>query len=539
MRRLFNAVGIDFDQWRALTLVALKLDFRTSSVGRTQFRREAGAIAGLVGQFIFYTAVGAFLAFLVWFSRDLFLVGTIAVSYTMFIIGTAVLLDHNAALVSPIDYPILGFQPIASRTYFAARLTNALVYTTTVTTVATWLPIAALFLRHGPAVGVAGAAALFGGSLATALAILLGYAWMLRAVGPPAMKRALSYVQLAMSFFVYGGYFLVARAVSISVVSSLTLTKSLWLLLFPATWFGAYLELAAGRAGPLEMLPALASVVAFVGLVRGLGGRLSLEYSERLGALTTAAAEPKRTVAAPEARGSWFGAGEARAVALLVRRQFDNDQRFRMGVLGMLPMTLIYLFIGLRDGTVHDPFLPASRGGPSPVTMVLIMFPSLLKLHLTRSEAFRASWIFFSSPADRMKIVRASKDVLVGFFLVPYLLFLVAVYTYMVGNLWHVVVHLALQGLLGHFVLQVAMLIDPALPFSRPVRKGGSSVVMMVFLASMAALSAVLNAFSAPLYGSVRATAGVFAGIVLSGLVVDRLTRARVARQAASLEFEG
>jgi hypothetical protein len=171
--------------------------------------------------------------------------------------------------------------------------------------------------------------------------------------------------------------------------------------------------------------------------------------------------------------------------------------------------------------------------------MVMIMMPSLLKLHLTRSEGFRASWVFFASPADRVKIVRASKDVLVAFFLVPYLVVLALVYTYMVGNLWHVAVHLALQGLLGYLVLQVAMLIDPALPFSRPARKGGNSIVMLVFLAAMGALSALLNAYSSTLYASLRSTLTAFAVILLAGIVVDRLTRARVERQTASLEFEG
>jgi ABC-2 type transport system permease protein len=538
MRALFDRLGVDFVQWKALTIAALKLDFRLSAVGRSQFRRNVGTIAGLIGQFIFYTFVGAFLAFLAWFSNSLFLVGTIAVSYTMFIVGTAVLLDHNSALASPVDYPVLGFRPIASRTYFAVRLTNVLVYTLTITSVAAWLPVTAMFVRHGPAVGGATAAALLGSSLATAFSMLLAYAWMLKLVGADALKRALSYVQLVMSFLVYGGYFLVARVAARSVVSALSLTKTPLLLLYPATWFASYLEIASGQTGPLELIPAAASIVLLAGLAAGLGGRLSLDYSERLGQLTTAAA-PQRGTRSSERTARWFVTGEARAVALLVRRQFANDQRFRMGVLGILPMTVIYLLIGLRDGTVHDPFLPAPRGGPSPVTMVLIMMPSLLKLHLTRSEGFRASWVFFASPADRVKIVRASKDVLVAFFLVPYLVVLALVYTYMVGNLWHVAVHLALQGLLGYLVLQVAMLIDPALPFSRPARKGGNSIVMLVFLAAMGALSALLNAYSSTLYASLRSTLTAFAAIVLAGIVVDRLTRARVERQTASLEFEG
>src|SRR5262245_37811535 len=538
MRALFAQAGVDYVQWKALTIAALKLDFRLSAVGRSQFRRNVGTIAGLVGQFIFYTFVGAFLAFLAWFSNSLFLVGTIAVSYTMFIVGTAVLLDHNSALASPVDYAVLGFRPITSRTYFAVRLTNVLVYTLTITSVAAWLPVVTMFVRFGPAVGAATAAALLASSLTVAFSMLLAYAWMLKVVGADALKRALSFVQLVMSFFVYGGYFLVARFAARSVMSELSLAKTPLLLSYPATWFASYLDIASGQAGLMELIPAAASIVLLGALAAGLNGRLSLDYSERLGQLTTAAAAPQRTRTS-ERRAWWFVTGEARAVALLVRRQFANDQRFRMGVLGILPMTVIYLLIGLRDGTIHDPFLPAPRGGPSPVTMVLIMMPALLKLHLTRSEGFRASWVFFASPVDRVKIVRASKDVLVAFFLVPYLVVLALVYTYMVGNLWHVAVHLALQGLLGYLVLQVAMLLDPALPFSRPARKGGNSIVMLVFLAAMGALSALLNVYSAPLYASLPLTLAVFAGILLSGFIVDRLTRARVERQTASLEFEG
>mgnify|MGYP003693921891 CR=1 FL=1 len=114
-------------QWKALTIAALKLDFRLSAVGRSQFRRNVGTIAGLIGQFIFYTFVGAFLAFLAWFSDSLFLVGTIAVSYTMFIVGTAVLLDHNSALASPVDYRCSDSGRLRRARYFAVRLTNVLV----------------------------------------------------------------------------------------------------------------------------------------------------------------------------------------------------------------------------------------------------------------------------------------------------------------------------------------------------------------------------------------------------------------------------
>ena len=50
MHALFEHLGVDYVQWQALTIAALKLDFRLSAVGRSQFRRNVGTIAGLVGQ---------------------------------------------------------------------------------------------------------------------------------------------------------------------------------------------------------------------------------------------------------------------------------------------------------------------------------------------------------------------------------------------------------------------------------------------------------------------------------------------------------
>jgi hypothetical protein len=458
----------------------------------------------------------------------------------MFAVGMAVLVDHNSALASPLDYAILGFRPVTSRTYFAVRLTNVLAYTMALTTLAAWLPMVSLFVRHGGAVGAAGIAAFYACSVSTALAILLGYAWILHAIGADEVKRALSYLQLVMSFAVYGGYLLLTRAVVRSLAASFTLPKTAWLMLYPPTWFGSYLELAAGKTGPLELVPAAASWMALGAMASSLGGRLSLDYSARLGAMMTASARAGPAGSAPSTTGVWFRTGEARGVALLVRSQFRDDQRFRMGVLTILPMTLVYLLMGLRDGPIHDPFVAhGSSSGFLPVTMAVMMFPSLLKMHLTRSDSFRASWIFFASPARRMTIVRSSQNVLVAFFLLPYLLFLLALYTYLTGHLFHVAVHIALQGLLGYLVLQVTMLADPALPFSKPPLKVRNSVAMLGFVGAGAAASTVLDAFSAELYGSALATAGVFGAIALASVVVDRLTRARVELETESLEFEG
>src|SRR5262249_56425019 len=178
-----------------------------------------------------------------------------------------------------------------------------------------------------------------------------------------------------------------------------------------------YVGLGRGPAGRLHIAAALASVVLLAVMVRALAGRLTLDYSQHL-AETIAVAERTATgrhrAVTPRL---FFSTGEARAVALLVRSQFQTDLKFRLAVLSMLPLTVFYAWFG---GTIQDPFVQP-QGSPNPLLLVTIMmFPATLRTQLIGSDAFHASWIFFATPADRIRLVHSAKKVVVPFFLLPY-----------------------------------------------------------------------------------------------------------------------
>jgi hypothetical protein len=540
MRRLFAALDVDYDQWLALTKTALRVDLRASAFMRAQTGPQTRATAAIIGQLAFYTILGGFVAVFVWFSRDLFLSATSMLTYIMFMVGTAALLDHNAAITSPDDHAILGFRPVTSRTYFAARLANVLVYTTVLTTLFAYLPVASYFIRWGAGIGLASLVAAYAASTAVALTMVVVYASLLRLIGPARIRRVLSYVQFIFSFFVYGGYFVLMRLVSESALAGFTLDKTVWMLLLPPAWFASYLEIAAGRVSLMELIPAAASVGALVTLGVALGGRLSLDYAERLAAIAAGArAVPARPARAR--RAWWFRTGEARAVALLIRSQFANDMKFRMGVLAILPLTVIYLLMGISDeGTVGDPFVQGrSAQALQMVTLAMLMFPTMLKMNLGRSDAFRASWIFFACPMDRTRMVRAARNVLVAVFLLPYLLVVGVVLAFLTTNLWHLAVHLLVVGLMSHLVLQVVTFIEPELPFSKPVQKGRSSTRVFMLMAVIGVGAVVLPILAPLIYRNAWAIAATFAALVGASVLIERFTRLRVEAQAERLEFEG
>jgi hypothetical protein len=356
-------------------------------------------------------------------------------------------------------------------------------------------------------------------------------------VGADRLKRVLSYVQFLLSFLVYGGYFALSRVFQVGLVTRIELPKSPWLLLLPPAWFASYLELATGTLSWFGISSAVVSVGAVVALLAALGGRLSLEYADRLAALTTVSAR-----SAPSR--SWlpavlFPRGEARAVALLIRSQFRNDLKFRMSILTILPLTIVYLVIGIQDGGIGDPFEENAGQGLSMVTVAVMMFPTMLKMNLARSDAFRASWIFFATPADRSRVVQASKNILVVMFLVPYLTAVGLTLAWFSTNLMHLAVHLLVITLVSHLVLQVVTFIEPELPFAKPLVKGTSStrVFMVMFVVVMVA--AFLPYLALLMYRRTATTIGGIVSLVVVSVMIDRFTRLRVEAQTAQLEFQG
>ena len=536
MKRWFARLGIDYVQWKTLTRTALKLDVRGAP--SLQSRRRGSAGRSIFFQIALYSIMGTFIAVLLAPVQDLYLAALLLVAYVMFMVGTAALLDYNATIVSPEDYGILGYRPVSSRTYFAARLTNVLIYTSAMILLFAWVPILVLSIKHGVGIGVAAMAAVCGGGTATALAMVAVYAWILRALGPRRIKMALTYLQLATSTLVYGGYFFITRVFTSSSRSVWELHRGPWLIVCPPAWFASYVDLASGSGSRREFALAAFSVVLLGALGVALLGRLSMGYAERLGAAMTAG---DRKRARPSKRSGWlFRGGESRAVALLVWGQFRNDTKFQMGVLAILPMTIIYMIMGLRQGEAATPGAVRDIGRTMPlVSLAMLLFPSMLKSSLVRSDAYKASWVFFASPSDRARLLRSSQNVLVVTFLLPYILLTGLAMMWFYHQVRAVVVHLVVIGLLSHLLLQFATLFEPDLPFSKPVDKGLSSARIFA-LTMLAGVAATVLAFVTPSIYARPPAVLLTCGLLLGGtILLDRWMRLRVEREAAALEFLG
>ena len=286
------------------------------------------------------------------------------------------------------------------------------------------------------------------------------------------LTRALSYLQLAFSFLRLRLVHDSAEAARrLGDPGATTLAREAWTLANPAAWFAALDLLASGERTPFMAMARLLSLAG--------AGRRAWRWSAAgcrsttpNGSPTMATTPPRRAGRRgrrrPLAAGRVFANGEARAVAVLVRAQFRHDNRFRLTVLSIVPLTLVYMFSGFDEGGL-DPFL-GGRQGHTLVYMAVMMFPPMLRAALTQSDAYRAAWIFHGTPADKRALVMALQELrragVPG--AVPRL-----PRRHLRRGRWAVrgwcALHVVLLGLISHLLLVVDLMLNPEVPFSRPV----------------------------------------------------------------------
>jgi len=534
--RMVEALGVDPIQWRALVRTYLRMDVRAGGGATTRSGTNRARGHPLVGVAIITGLGGAMFATLAARIPDLLVSATLLTTYGGINTVMLLLVDFTGLVVSPDDYGVLGHRPVSSRTYFASRLTSILAYIGFISAVLALLP--ALCYAFWWRLGVTGLAATFTAVLlcdmSVTVIIITVYAMMLTLVHPHRLRRALSYLQLVSMMGFYVAYYLSMEGFRNSFLYRLSFSDQPWMWINPASWFAALVRLTAGDAsGTVWAASALAIIVA-IACIPLAAGRLSLEYAQRLSE-TMVAGEP---AARRRFRFPGFGRAEARAVALLVSAQFRFDQRFRMAILGIVPLILFYLLLGLNQGALADPFSPdAFRSGGVPLYLAVVFMPMTLHASLHYSDSWRAAWIFFATPASAARLIVAAKNIVTVWFLGSYLLLLAAIWSYYYERIWHAFFHAAVIGLLAHMLLQVTVMMRPSLPFAAEPRKVERSARLygVLFFGSM--IAALIPMFLPFVYASASLTAMVVALMVAITAALEYTLRLRITEAIDDLEF--
>ncbi|HEY8174693.1 MAG TPA: hypothetical protein VIF32_03290 [Gemmatimonadaceae bacterium] len=539
MNALFEWLGVDRVQWRALVRASLRVDFAAlrGAMGQTAAKQTT---RDLSLSFILYLVSGASPAVIVAVASDVLFGATMMITIVGFMVMSTLLIGEGSTIVSPSDHHVLGFRPVTSRTYLAVRVTSIVIRTIVITSCVAFAPVMVYLFKDGfhPGRAVAALAAAYSVGLAVTLAIVAMYGWLLRSAGPRRMVRYASYVQFTAQMVTWVGFIVVSQSLGKRALAGLSLSGSVWALLYPGTWFGSYVALASGQVSWMTIVPGVLSMLLLVVLARAIGGKLSLGYAESLGRLTSVAA-PQSPRAGAAAR--WMGvlSNETRAVAILVRSQLQHDMKFRMAVISLLPITFVYMYMG---GWPSDPFVrQLERGGHSGFILIaLLILPTTLRRVLVTSDAYRASWIFHTTPSDGAELVMSARNIITIFFLVPYLFCLAAIFTYSFHNPPHAILHTTFIGMVSYLVLQFTVMMNPQLPFSMPLNKETQAgMTFGLMIATMVVGLALYGLLTAVIYKSALAMVAAAAVFLAVAYTMDRVTRRRVSKRLANSYYAG
>ena len=509
------------------------MDFRAAGGAARRHAHERKGASPLAG-LLFVSGIGSIaFGFIAATSSDVLMSASLLTTYGAANTMMLLLVDFTGVVLSPDDYGIVGPRPVASRTYFAARLAAVGVYVGAVSLVIASVPAIVFAVRLNPLAGVATVAAVVLCSSSAAVIVINGYMVLLRWVHPARLRRAMSYLQLVAAISFYGVYYLATVSFQETMLARLDFAQTPWLWVIPSTWFAAFVAAASGGSASTWIASGVALLVSAV-CVPLAAGRLSLDYARRIGELTSVGEAPRKA-RAPRLPGFRFG--EARAVALLVRAQFRFDQRFRMGVLGILPLTLFYLLLGMNQGALEDPFLRGSRPTGPGVFMAVVFIPMTLHAALTVSESWRAAWIFFATPASHARIVVAAKNFVALYFLGGYVVVLTAIWGYFFERVWHAAVHALFAGLLAHLLLQLNVIVKPALPFAAEPRKAERTSMMFWIILIGSAAGGALPMLLPFVYRSTAMTVTALALTIGASLALEYALRLRVDEAIGELEF--
>jgi hypothetical protein len=163
----------------------------------------------------------------------------------------------------------------------------------------------------------------------------------------------------------------------------------------------------------------------------------------------------------------------------------------------------------------------------------------MLLTGISRSDAYRAAWVFYVTPARRSDLVLALKDLAIAYLLVPYCACLGLVLGWYYGNALHAYLHMLVQLLFVNLVLLLTMALQHDLPFSQPPMQKGQATGAFFFVLLAASIAQVVSAvlLSHFVYPHPAALALVIAALAGAGVAGQRALRRHLDRHAGEGEF--
>lgn len=431
LKSLFQGLGADYSQLRAIVQVKLTMDSRRSFVSLGRYGKQSGESSN---NFIRILAIYAIIGGLISFAmlgvppkENLFLPLTLQFSYIMALCAMTLISDFSSVILDSSDNQIILPRPVSSRTLWLARVVHITSYLFAITLSLTVVSIFILASRFGAASALL---FLLLSLLSAVLMVFLTnifYLVLMKFTSEEKLREVINYFQIVMAILFYGSYQVLPRLIGSERLVSEPLAHQGWHYLVPPMWMAGATETFIQPVFDQTHLIflVLALITPFAGLWF-MNRFLTTDFTQKISSidqdgrttpstLTSASAHRQNWV---EQVADWFtGNSLERAAFAFTWRITSRDRKFKLKTYPQLGFGLAYViaisFQGGGLGSGNSFYLFALYFGG--------IYVMVAQYQLRVSDNYRASWIYGSAPIQEPgSILSGSLKAIIIKLLVPF-----------------------------------------------------------------------------------------------------------------------
>lgn len=445
--RLFQALGVDYAQFRAILEVKLTMDnrrqlnaFQGASTGKKQ--PKAIFFLTLVG----YTFFGLYFGVIAALMPSTFTAMTLAHSFVMVMVGMSLVGDYSSVLLDTTDNAVMQPRPVTGRTLLVARVVHIALYLSLMSfSLSLCTMVVAAFKVHVLAPVVFAATLGLSMCLVVFLASTM-YLLAMRVASAEKVRDIITWVQIILAVVMVGGYQVLPRMMGAQTLKSMSLEGATWVYFYPPAWFAAPIDLLAGHITLMNLFlsteAVLIPVLAMLVVIRVLAptfsqSMLDLEAQAPVKSVATPTAMRPATLSTRLARLICRNA-EIQAAFEMVWQLCARDRQFKRRVYpSVAMMAVMAVALLFNPGGKSEPVLQQFRESSFYLfALYMASLPTATVIaQVALTEQPEAAWIYRLLPIARPgRIIVAGWKVMMMRIVVPVQIALLVVLFALIGS---------------------------------------------------------------------------------------------------------
>jgi hypothetical protein len=351
-----------------------------------------------------------------------------------------------------------------------------------------------------------------------------------------AVRTVASTVQFLLVFAVYGVFLLFSRNTN-QYAALFSFGWNPWLIFVPSSWPSAGFVLGEGISAILAFSLSFVSIPLLVALSSRI---VTVDFGNKISEIESISVAKKTT--RKKGLSILWKTDEEQVVSLLLKSHFKHDQQFRMAILTIIPLSIVYfilVFVNSASG-IHDPFTPlgvSTFASTIPLYVAIGFFPFYMKNALSYSSFAEASWIFYVAPYNRVKLIDAAWKFIFVFFLVPYFAIIIGAFIVMTKSVIGIMLHFFIVFLLSIIQTDIFLYFFAELPFSKKYQKGKGIFALYLRMLVAPLLPVPLFFFVYFFYNDILSFVLLVISLCIVSIIVRIMGRKRAAKRLNREEY--